>query len=60
VSFRAVAPVGATLHASVTATRLSGRKVVFSTRCVLEGSGELVMDGTALALLPEMAETATA
>jgi acyl dehydratase len=52
VRFRAVAPVGAVLHASVTATRRSGRTVVFDTRCVLDATGELLIDGTALALLP--------
>ena len=52
LSFRAVAPVGSLLHATVTATRVSASTAVFSTRCVLAASGEVVVDGTALARLP--------
>lgn len=53
LAFRSTAAVGAKLHATVTATRVVGRRAVFDTRCVLDdGSGQVVVDGTALALLP--------
>jgi 3-hydroxybutyryl-CoA dehydratase len=52
LAFRGTAEVGAQLHATVTATRVVGRRAVFDTRCVLHGSTRIVVDGVALALLP--------
>ena len=60
LSFRGGAPVGAPLRATVTATRVAGRRAVFDTRCVLETAhATVVVDGTALALLPAAAAAAT-
>jgi hypothetical protein len=42
----------------VRVTRVTGRRAVFDTRCVLEGSDRVVVDGAALALLPAAADTA--
>ncbi len=55
LAFRGSATVGATLHATVQATRVVGRRAVFDTRCVLEASGRVIVDGQALALLPAAA-----
>jgi hypothetical protein len=55
LAFRGTAAVGARLHATVRATRVSGRRAAFDTRCVLEGTDRVVVDGTALALLPAAA-----
>ncbi len=52
LSFRSAAPVGVRLHASVRAQRVTGRRALFDTRCVLDGTDTVVLDGIALALLP--------
>ena len=53
VSFRAVAEVGSTVVSTVTVTRRTGRRAVFHTSCTLGATGTVVVDGTALAMLPE-------
>jgi len=57
LAFRGTAEVGARLHATVQATRVVGRRALFDTRCVLQGSTRVVVDGVALALLPPKAGT---
>lgn len=52
VSFRAAAEVGATLVSTVTVTRCSGRRAAFHTSCTLGTTGAVVVNGTALAILP--------
>ncbi|GFR40045.1 hypothetical protein Agub_g583 [Astrephomene gubernaculifera] len=51
--FRAPALVDQAVTATVTVRRVSGRRVTFATAAVLRDSGVVVVDGEALALLPE-------
>ncbi|KAG2482747.1 hypothetical protein HYH03_018341 [Edaphochlamys debaryana] len=50
--FRAPALVGQAVTATVTVQRVSGRRVTFATSVVAAGSGQVLVDGEALALLP--------
>lgn len=50
LSFRRVCCAGDQLQATVTVQRVSGRRTLFAT--VIERQGEVVVDGTALALMP--------
>jgi acyl-CoA thioesterase FadM len=45
------AQVGDSLTATVTVERSSGSRVSFQTRCRSADSGQIVVDGTALALI---------
>jgi hypothetical protein len=46
--------VGEAVEASVTVQKASGRRVSFSTAC-RGGDGRLLLDGTALAMMPPAA-----
>ncbi|GIL65215.1 hypothetical protein Vafri_19001 [Volvox africanus] len=52
LSFRNPALVGQTVKATVTVRRVNGRWVTFKTVAVLQNTGQIIVDGDALALLP--------
>ncbi|GLI66693.1 hypothetical protein VaNZ11_010628 [Volvox africanus] len=52
LSFRNPALVGQAVKATVTVRRVKGRWVTFKTVAVLQGTGQIIVDGDALALLP--------
>ncbi|GIL75899.1 hypothetical protein Vretimale_5589 [Volvox reticuliferus] len=52
LSFRNPALVGQTVKATVTVRRVNGRWVTFKTAAVLQGTGQIIVEGDALALLP--------
>ncbi|KAF5841853.1 HotDog domain-containing protein [Dunaliella salina] len=56
LSFRSPALVGDVLHAHVTVGKCSGRRITFATQCVHAHTGRVLVDGTALALLPSSQE----
>jgi len=45
--------VGDTLEASVTVSKCSGRRTTFLTQCVLVETGQVLVDGVALAIMPQ-------
>ncbi|KAG2430435.1 hypothetical protein HXX76_009959 [Chlamydomonas incerta] len=51
--FRSPALVGERVTATVTVRKVSGRRVAFETCAVLQRSGAVVVDGEALALMPQ-------
>jgi hypothetical protein len=44
--------IGCPIVATVTVHRVSGRRVTFGTVAVLQETGQVVVDGDALALIP--------
>ena len=51
-TFLSLLQIGDLLHATVTVSKCSGRRTTFATSCLHEPTGRVVVDGTALALMP--------